>query len=303
MGERKTYVCSFMDESGHQMPVVVVQAKEPRNAPILVSFHGWTGGLNVERNFETWITPAQVERFPENWTILIPQDRYGFGRCGCWWLGEKGEFFILALLDRMIRHVSDAVGFNGEIYTFGISMGGFGALLHGLRWKARAICANVPQVRLFGTEFTRNNERFLKVVFGADGLKRLAEDPASDDPDTARLRRFADPVNFLDGSLPLSARPTFLLAQSRFDVTPNYAREHCFHLVDTLLKMDFNFDLRIVPEFSHREHIDVVEAISWFEEKRGAILNGVENRFREDDDPSVHYMRRTLSQFNDENYR
>lgn len=286
----------LVDGNGRRLPFALVPAAKPKESPLLVAFHGWTGGLNVERNFDTLITPAYVDQYPENWNILIPQDRYGFGRCGSWWLGEKGDFFLLLLLDGMIRLAGNTCGFNGDIYTYGISMGGFGAILHGLRWKARAICANVPQIRLLDTELTERNARMLKAVFGAEDFDRLRRREDRDER-LAALSRYADVTSFLDGGLPKSRKPTFLLAQSRYDISPNYAREHCFYLVDKLLTQDFNFDLRVFPEFGHKEYVGVLEALRWFEDKREAILNGVENDYNPDTNANSLYCKNVLAEF------
>lgn len=297
MESRKHISHNLYDDAGRRLPFVIIPANNAKESPLLIAFHGWTGGLAVERNFDTLISPAHVNDFPDNWNILIPQDRYGFGRCGCWWLGEKGEFFLADLLDGMIRLFNDHFGFNGEIYVFGISMGGFGALLHGLRWKARAVCVNVPQVRLLNTDFTGHNHRTLKAVFGKDAFERLMAGDAQDDPGLARLAWFSNATNFLDADLPRDQKTTFLIAQFRYDITPNYTKEQCLYLVDKLIEKDFNFELTIRPECGHWECIKVLDAIRWFEEKRDIIRNGVANRFDPENDPNALFIKKNLEQY------
>lgn len=281
---------------GKQLPTTISHAENDKDSPIVIVFHGWTGGLNVKRDFDTKITPAHPDEFPTNWNIVLPQDRYGLARCGSWWLGEKGDFFVLKLLDNLVTFMRGPLGFRGDIYTFGTSMGGFGALLHGLRWQARAIVANVPQVRLLAGDWAGLNVRPLRSVFGAETLNtHMAGGELS--PEQAGLMRYADATNFINPSLPANRRPTLLIAQSRYDITRDYAREHCFALVNKLLDHDFTFELHTYPELSHREHIGLIEALRWFEEKKVIIENGIQDMGDLQNDTSVRYAETVLAQY------
>lgn len=293
MAADRLYTHTVTMEDGKRLPFAVIRAEDPRNAPLLVAFHGWTGGLNVQRDFSSMISPAHADAFPSNWNILLPQDRYGYARCGSWWLGEKGNLFMPRLLDDMIETVRQRIGFNGQIYTFGTSMGGFGAILHGLRWRARAICANVPQIRLLGTELDR---RLIDFVFGAGNRERL--EAGDSDPALAELARYADAINFLDPSLSRRDLPTFHIVQARHDVTPRYARDQCFHLINRLLDVDADFELHVHPEASHREYIGALEAIRWFEDKKEIIENGISNPLLSTTtNPNMDYASRVLEQY------
>ncbi len=195
------------------------------------------------------------------------------------------------LLDNLLRTIGQTVGFNGDVYTYGTSMGGFAALLYGLRWKAKAVCANVPQVRLVGSEL---DGRLIRFVFGEENCGRIL----AGDPEVAELARYADVTNFIDPSLPARDLPTFLIHQSRHDVTPNYTREHCFHLVDALLAAKADFELHVLPEASHREYVGAVAAIEWFEEKSKIIHEGIENHLLKDEtDPNKNYASMVLDQY------
>lgn len=297
MSQPTAQLFNITNEHGKKLPFAVIASETPETSPIVVAFHGWTGGLNVERNFETLITPAYVHQFPRNWNVILPQDRYGYARCGSWWLGEKGNFFLVHLLDTMIEKVRQTMGFGGDIYTFGTSMGGFGALLHGLRWKARAIAANVPQVRLLHSEWAAERNRLLKFVFGAELVDTYLNTPEAVDEAGQKLIRFADATNFLDPTLPLGVRPTMLLAQSRYDIARNYARDHCFYLTDKLFDCDINFELRTLPEFSHREHIGICEATEWFDKNKELIETGI--NFERDlaGNPNANYVNNVLAQY------
>lgn len=293
MTSDRVFTHTLVSADGKRLPFAVVRADNPQDAPLLVAFHGWTGGLNMQRDFSSMISPAQANDFPRNWNVVLPQDRYGFARCGSWWLGEQGNLFMPGLLDGMVDLVRRSLGFNGDIYTFGTSMGGFGAILHGLRWRARAVCANVPQVRLLNTEM---DGRLVRFVFGAENCAKIQA--GDTDPALADLARHADAANFLDPTLSARELPTFLIAQARHDVTPNYARHQCFHLVNRLLELDADFELHVHPEASHREYIGVVDAIRWFEAKKEIIENGITNPLLSTDtSPNMDYASRVLEQY------
>lgn len=297
MSQGQAQLYSIANEKGKKLPFAIIQAEKPAESPIVVAFHGWTGGLNVKRDFDTMITPAHVHEFPQNWNVVLPQDRYGYARCGSWWLGEKGDFFLLKLLDDMIAMLRNQLGFQGDIYTYGTSMGGFGALMHGLRWKARAIAANVPQVRLLNSEWAEQHSRLLKFVFGADLMDTFLTAPETLGDDARALMRHADVTNFLDASLPLGQRPTMLLAQSRYDITRTYPRDHCFYLVDKLFDCDINFELRTFPEFGHREYIGALEAIAWFDAKKDVIETGIDYDTSTAANANARYAENVLAQY------
>lgn len=59
---------------------------------------------------------------------------------------------------------------SGDIYFWGSSMGGFGALLHGYLNRAKAVYANVPQTKLLGTAYSDFGMRkyFEKIFSGCN---------------------------------------------------------------------------------------------------------------------------------------
>lgn len=305
MSQRQIIRHTIADAAGRRLPMTILPADDPKNSPMLVVFHGWTGGMNVARDFDTMITPAHVHEFPRNWTIVLPQDRYGFARCGCWWLGENNDFFMPDLLDAMVRTIGQSVGCNGSIYTFGISMGGFAALLYGFRWKARGICANVPQVRLLGTEYAQG--RCVRYVFGgADNVAAMEKPLDGMDPALAARARLADATCFLDPALPADRKATVLINQSRFDISRDYVKEHCLYLVDRLTACGYNYDLRIHPEHGHGKYVNTLAALTWFEQNKALIEGGLDPDYSEEaenNDPAVMAARRLLDDWEAEHVR
>ncbi|MBP2232912.1 hypothetical protein J2847_006246 [Azospirillum agricola] len=132
-----------MNEStGRQFEFVLFPGTTPQTDPVMIVFHGHTGMLNISRDPPEAIIPQQMYRYPGHWTITAPQDRYGLDGFGCWWLGEGGDFFMQGFLDTALDTVRNQYNCRGDTYTFGTSMGGFGALTYGLRWKAKGIVVN-----------------------------------------------------------------------------------------------------------------------------------------------------------------
>lgn len=101
------------DEKGRELPFYLSPARKMKESPILIFFHGW---ISADR-------PGSWANNP-NWTVVVPQDRYGSNRLGCWWLGENGDYFMFDLLDRMMSRVHEVIGGTPDLYTFGGSMGG-----------------------------------------------------------------------------------------------------------------------------------------------------------------------------------
>lgn len=56
-----------------------------------------------------------------------------------------------------------------DVYFWGSSMGGYGALLHGYLNHAKAIYANIPQTRLLGTSYSDNGmKKYFEKIFGVN---------------------------------------------------------------------------------------------------------------------------------------
>lgn len=113
---------------------------EHLDVPIMLYFHSWSGTPRQE---------THIDEAAKRMIVVQPWDNFGFNRQGCWWLGEGGDFFMPSLLDALIEDVRRQFPNSTSIHTCGRSMGGFGALFHGLRLSAKSVYAEIPQVMLY----------------------------------------------------------------------------------------------------------------------------------------------------------
>jgi hypothetical protein len=86
------------------------------------------------------------------WNVLTPIDNFGYDNRGSYWLGEKGDFFVKDLLQELIKQISEEYECEDDIYLYGNSIGGYGAILHGILCKANAVYTHTPRIRLLDTE-------------------------------------------------------------------------------------------------------------------------------------------------------
>lgn len=240
----------------------------PETSPILIQFHGWSGGI-VEPGSTDYLLS-----FPD-WTLVRPFDNFGFARNGCWWLGENRQFFFLELMDSLVDTLRNTHGLKGDLYAWGSSMGGFGALFHGFRQKFKAICANVPQARILGTDYVNNQaERPLIPTIFDPGVLRMTWEEVQrkirtgEDPDL----RYADATCFMDMETPEN-NPLVFLSQTRYDTTPGYFTQQCMYLVDRLIEAGCNFEMTVQPRQGHAILRDYAMAIQLFETHQDVIQN------------------------------
>ena len=250
--------------SGREMPFEVKLAGDnPREKPILLKFHGWGAGSKLKK-------ASRIK----NWNQVSPMDRYGHVRNGCWWLGENHEFFYLDLIDQLIQQLRDDLGMTGDIYAHGSSMGGFGALLHGLRHKFKAISVNVPQVRILGTEYlTRRaiDVAQLGAIWDESVIQHSWDDVVDicrDNPESSL--RYSDATCFLDVDNP-SDNPLIFISYARFDESTQYFTEQCMYLLDRLIQAGCNFELFVEPLRGHYIVRNQNHAIELFEKYREVI--------------------------------
>ncbi|WP_309496224.1 hypothetical protein [Sulfurovum sp.] len=122
--------------------------------PLLVNLHG-EAGVGAE-HFEY-----------KMWNVLTPIDDFGYENKGSCWLGEKGDFFVKDLLQKLIYQLADTYECEDHIYLYGSGMGGYGAILHGMLCKANAIYAHAPYIRLMPSQETNAKMHYLfDTIFG-----------------------------------------------------------------------------------------------------------------------------------------
>lgn len=124
----------------------------PEGAPLLIILHGH--GTKSATKFQH-----------ENWNVLTPVDHFGYKGDGCWWLGEEGDFFVARLLQKLIQEIVKEYQCENNIYFYGSSMGGYGAIYHGILANARAIYANVPQVKFFPSRYFKTFKKNGEYIF------------------------------------------------------------------------------------------------------------------------------------------
>ncbi|QSZ41752.1 hypothetical protein GJV85_06395 [Sulfurimonas aquatica] len=91
------------------------------------------------------------------WNVLTPIDTYSDNEKHTCWLGENDDHFIKELLQELIEQKADELECEDDIYMYGSSMGGYGAILHALLSKANAVFAHAPLIKLSNTDTKEHN--------------------------------------------------------------------------------------------------------------------------------------------------
>jgi pimeloyl-ACP methyl ester carboxylesterase len=125
------------------------------SAPVLIILHG--------HDFAA--APASFRS--ENYHVVCPMDRFGVNRGGSWWLGEDGDFFWIEAMSKIVESLRQQGA--GDVYFWGSSMGGWGALLHGYLNNAKAVYANIPQTVLLGSSYSEKGgmKKYFQNIFGS----------------------------------------------------------------------------------------------------------------------------------------
>ncbi|MDF1881257.1 hypothetical protein JHD50_08070 [Sulfurimonas sp. MAG313] len=58
------------------------------------------------------------------WNVLRPLDNFGYENKGSSWLGEKENFYVRDLLQKLIHKIADEYECEEHIYLYGNTMGG-----------------------------------------------------------------------------------------------------------------------------------------------------------------------------------
>ena len=207
--------------------IYTYEAADDPLAPLVVILHGHS-------------KEPRASRFRSSeWNVLCPVDRYGYQGWGSWFLGEDGEYFWLEAMPALVRYV-----YKGrKIYFCGSSMGGYGAILHGIQMRAYGVYANVAQTRLLGSTYSESGmKKFFEPIFGTD-----------------RRSRFNDLGSLITRDLPTS----FILTGLRWD-KPCYLEEQTFPFLDKLCRCEVNFRSEIRFGHGHSLTYTMPEAINLF---------------------------------------
>ena len=208
-------------------------ASKHKDAPLLVIFHGHT--FNSK--------PSKYKN--ESYHVLCPIDNFGVGNCGSWWLGENGNFFVKELLHQLILSIKQKYNITKMVF-WGSSMGGYGAILHGILLKADAVFANIPQIKLLGSAYSNNGMvKYFQPIFDEN------------------ISVYNDLTNLLDKKNPEN-NPLFFLIQSRFDCE-GYLEEQGGYFFETCLKNNINISFEVVPLKGHKLFYSINESIKKIE--------------------------------------
>jgi hypothetical protein len=208
---------------------------EPLKAPTMMLLHGH-GSTNPSRF-----------RDPK-WNSIAPIDFFGVEGLGSWWIGENGGTNTIQLLDEVVEKCAIMMNCSRieNMFIYGSSMGGFGALLHGHRFNAKAVYVNVPQIQLLGTTYSEGgmNKFFSGVI----------NEKNSNFNDLATLLEDKD-LN----------HPLYFLCENRFGYH-NYRKEHINRFLQMLEDLELNYHLEIIPTRGHNKNRGINEVKNLFEQ-------------------------------------
>jgi len=213
---------------------VVPQGGEPLRQA-LICFHGWVGNFQNQQYFG----PDYLQQgLRYDWIYVFPQDREGVWRGGSWWLGEGNSGAYEQVLDHIFRLLHMNFGIAAEDVAFwGSSMGGYGALYHGLKRQVPYIMVNVPQTNLFDEEYWDHAGTFLKGVF-----------TDIQGPERGRL---CYPESDLTTLIGPETGSLIDIETARFDLTPNYFENQVLRFCTRLSDYGVNFRLCVNPVQMH----------------------------------------------------
>ncbi len=191
---------------------------EPRG--LVVLFHGHNAFLHFG--------PTRPWR---HFDVLAPWDTFGLHRQGSWFWGEKGVPFVETMVQALISQFRER---NPERpwFCMGSSMGGFGALYHGVKYGCRGLYVMCPQVDL-------------------EAKIADYEDDGQGNP-YAHLRGQGGEKapSLVDVAGDLDSLPPLFLIQNQYDHV-NRFRDHAFRLIDVYNEKNCWYGLRIHPAIGH----------------------------------------------------
>lgn len=185
----------------------------------VVFFHGHNAFLQAGP-FSSW----------DYFDLLAPWDNYGWRRQGSWFWGDKGNNYTERMINALIKKKIDKT--NKPWFCFGGSMGGFGALYHGIKSDCDGIYVMMPQVDLkkkiidYGIEDTDNPYGYLH---------------------NGNLDSLLDIIKV---ALEKDEIPPLFLTQNQYD-NVNLFKEHAAKLLDVYDKKNAWYGIRVLPARGH----------------------------------------------------
>jgi hypothetical protein len=204
-----------MEADGRFLRYAYLPARQASQG-LVVLFHGHNAFLHLGP-VRAW----------EHFDVLAPWDTFGFHRQGSWFWGEKGNGFVAAMVARLVAEIREKRS-AGPLFTMGASMGGFGALWHGMSLDAAAMYVMCPQVDLAA-----------KIVdSGGDGPYAHLAGDAGGPPDLLALAQSRPDL------------PPLYLIQNLYDHVNPFAG-HARRLLDVYDAKRGWYGLRVHPSVGH----------------------------------------------------
>ncbi len=211
----------------------------PIGSPLFIILHGHG-------------TRAATRMSKKGWNVLAPIDHFGHKYNGSWYLGEDGDFFVKELLQKLIKKISSDYQCAENIYFYGSSMGGFGAILHGILCNARAVYANVPQIKLLKTTYS---ERSMKTSFSP--IFSSEKKPEEENDLTHILSKYKNKKKL----------PLFFLCENAVASKgshENYLQEHTNYFVHKCDEYGLPYHLELLPKSGHDKNYGLNEVLEKF---------------------------------------
>jgi hypothetical protein len=163
--------------------------------------------------------------------LLAPWDTFGWRRQGSWFWGEKGDDFVAEMVRALIRKQRTQAPVK-PWFCMGSSMGGFGALYHGIKDRSDGIYVMCPQVDLIAKieDYGGDAE--------ANPYAYLCGKDQDSIPDLIELARNQDVL------------PPLYLIQNQYDHVNPFA-EHAFKLLEVYNAKRAWYGLRVHPAIGH----------------------------------------------------
>ena len=178
------------------------------------------------------------------WNVLTPLDNFGYENRGSCWLGKKGDFFVKDLLQKLIHEIAEEYECEDHIYLYGSSMGGYGAILHGILCKANAVYAHAPHIRL---QETNDADTAMKRFYTSIFAKTVSKEN--------------DLTNFLNPTDPF---PVFYLCDDG-TADENCLEDETAYFVDACKKHDIKVHLDFCPKLEDDGIQALKEVLDFFE--------------------------------------
>lgn len=128
---------------------------------LTISFSGFPGNSKAKYNYMKTLREYNCNQ-------LFILDNFGYKRRGSYYLGEKGDWFLVQQIESLIKNIVRDLKIN-HILTVGSSKGGTSALFYGIRLKAEVAIIGAPQYYVGNYLNTEEHIPILEGIMGSGG--------------------------------------------------------------------------------------------------------------------------------------